>query len=446
MTNDGPRGEGAEAQTGKEFRPNDSKYNSEALDHLKENHRVNHGCSDSAVVEMNSCPCNKVRRVTCCSCERTIGALLTPGGETCEHADEIWRQKNKEQHDEAREALYRDEEKIASTGWHTSWRPDESDGDDEPPCRLARSDGEHLLYAGKLHWFQGEPESGKTFAALLPLVEVLRRGETGLFIDFEDSGTAVRNRLSAMGANLEKFVYVRPTEPLKDKATLDVERLMAVFAPTIVVIDGVAEAMALHGLDPIRSLDTAAFVHDVISKFRARGVTIICVDHVARGEAGKGRYAYGSQHKLAAVDGASYRFEVLQEFSREQGGAAQIYVAKDRPGFVRSFAEDKQRAGVLRINPAGRGINVTIEPPMTVADGDGLNYTQRRILDVLSGADDGLTYRQIGDELARDGKGKPLKRTTIQSGVTTLIKEGFADGVSTDGRGGEESRFWRTEK
>jgi hypothetical protein len=324
--------------------------------------------------------------------------------------------------------------------WRTSWSPDESEGRDDPPALMARTDAERLLYAGKRHWLQGEPESGKTFLALAAVAEVLRNGAVALFLDFEDSRAPVVGRLTAMGVDTSRFVYIRPTEPLEGDAVSDVERLMAM-DPALVVLDGVAECMALHGLDPVRSMDTATFIHDVLDRFS--GVTVVAIDHVARGDAGKGRYAYGSQHKLAAVDGGAYRFEVLQPFSRERGGASRIDVVKDRPGFVRDFALDKHRAGVLRVVPNGDGIDVLVEPPEApTSEDDGLSFTARRVLGVLEDESHPMSYGEIGDRLASDGKGLPLKRTTIQKALDELTEEGLADGERT--RGGDPSRFWRT--
>ncbi|CAN5743549.1 hypothetical protein BH18ACT15_BH18ACT15_11890 [soil metagenome] len=329
---------------------------------------------------------------------------------------------------------------IADAEWQTTWSPDTTEGHDAPPELLTRTDGQPLLYPGKLHWFQGEPESGKTFAALAAVAEALNAGRTVLFVDFEDSRTSVVGRLEAMSADTSRLVYIRPTEPLEDKGFEDVNRLMEL-APTVVVLDGVAEAMAIHGLDPIRAMDTATFVHEILDRFRDPSVTTIVIDHVARGDAGKGRYAYGSQHKLASVDGAAYRFEVVQPFSREQGGAARIDVAKDRPGFVRSFALDKQHAGVLRVVP---GLEVFIEPPTIAHDDDSeLSYTQRRVLDVLEPEGHGLSDTEIGNRLASDGKGKPLKRNTIKDALDELIGKELADGSRSSGR--EASLFWRTE-
>lgn len=336
-----------------------------------------------------------------------------------------------------------DEFTVAQAGWSTSWGVDMSEGQDAPPALMARTDGCNMLYAGKLHWLQGEPESGKTFFALAAVAEALSAGRVALFIDFEDSRASVIGRLHDMGADTARFVYVRPTEPLEGDAVKDAQALMAL-DPTVVVLDGVTEAMALHGLDPIRAVDTAEFVHEILDRFRDPGVMTIAIDHVARGDAGKGRYAYGSQHKGAAVDGVAYRFEIIQVFSRDQGGAARIDVAKDRPGFVRSFALNKERAGVLRVVP-GDELKVFVEPPTpAVAEADdGPSYTQQRVLDTLDeeGVTAGLTYHEIGDRLASDGKGSPLKRATIQKAIDALTEKGLADGTRTEGR--EPSRFWR---
>ena len=54
-------------------------------------------------------------------------------------------------------------------------------GLEPPPVMLARSDGEQLLYAGKIHWFAGEPESAKGWLALAAAAERIRAGEHVLY-------------------------------------------------------------------------------------------------------------------------------------------------------------------------------------------------------------------------------------------------------------------------
>jgi hypothetical protein len=54
----------------------------------------------------------------------------------------------------------------------------------------------------------------------------------------------------------------------------------------------------------------------------------------------------------------------------------------------------------------------------------------------------GSPTARIGDRLASDGRGVPLKRTTIKSAVKFLMDEkGLVDGVRTEGR--EPSTFWK---
>jgi hypothetical protein len=69
--------------------------------------------------------------------------------------------------------------------------------------------------------------------------------------------------------------------------------------------------------------------------------------------------------------------------------------------------------------------------------------SQRRILAVLSRAaateTRERTVRQIGDALAKDGLGPPLKKRTIQDALTELIEDGLADGETSPGVRG---RYW----
>ncbi|MBA2313041.1 MAG: hypothetical protein H0V97_09625 [Actinobacteria bacterium] len=76
-------------------------------------------------------------------------------------------------------------------------------------------------------------------------------------------------------------------------------------------------------------------------------------------------------------------------------------------------------------------------------DDDDLAYTERRVLNVLGPEGSGLSYSQIGDKAASDGKGKPLKRTTIQAALDVLSDQKLADGITGSGR--EPSLYWRTE-
>ena len=89
------------------------------------------------------------------------------------------------------------------------------------PARLERSDGIRLLYPGRVHWFPGEPESGKTWVAFQAAAEALDAGRRVFWIDFEDDVTTAVDRLRALGVRRRlinwQFAYVRPDEPLQDR-------------------------------------------------------------------------------------------------------------------------------------------------------------------------------------------------------------------------------------
>ncbi len=60
---------------------------------------------------------------------------------------------------------------------------------------LARKDGFHLFYRGRVNNLIGESESGKTWVALLAVVQEIKAGNKVVFVDYEDSITALLVRL-----------------------------------------------------------------------------------------------------------------------------------------------------------------------------------------------------------------------------------------------------------
>jgi hypothetical protein len=105
----------------------------------------------------------------------------------------------------------------------------------------------------------------------------------------------------------------------------------------------------------------------------------------------------------------------------------------------RVWAEDPH----ARLSPIHYEVTVAeTEPP---AMGDGLTLTQRRVLAALGAATEGdpRTVREIGDEIAHDGRGMPLKTRTIQKALHVLSDEGLADGSEGEGVT-DPGRWWRT--
>lgn len=240
-----------------------------------------------------------------------------------------------------------------------------------PPVFLARTDGKHLIYAGKVNALIGESESGKTWVALEAVRQALGKGLAVLYLDFEDTAPGIVARLRSMGVrdkHMEALAYVGPEESLTTLAERDIAEVMAQHRPALVVVDGVNAAMTLLGLDLGDNKDATEFSLRVLRPLKRTGAGVITVDHVTKSKDNRGSYAIGAQAKRADIDGASLSVDVVQPFGRGMRGELKLTVAKDRPGHVRAVSGGAKAAGVAVLDSNGvtGSITVAIEPPSVV--------------------------------------------------------------------------------
>lgn len=260
----------------------------------------------------------------------------------------------------------RDLEEHPLTSWDAVEIP--TNLEPEPPTMLHRTDGMALLYPGKTHSFVGEPEGGKTWLALAACQETLARGAGVMYVDFEDSARGVVRRLTQLGVGLNsiraRFAYIRPAVKIKSAgAEHSLVRTGARYRPELIVLDGVTECMALHDWDINSSTDTARFLDWFPRLWDKTGAAVVLIDHVVKAAESQGRWAIGSQHKLAGVNGASYTLKVVDVFGRGRHGRAEIGVAKDREGEVRAVAHDGKIAGVFNLRGSADGsVRWDVEP------------------------------------------------------------------------------------
>jgi hypothetical protein len=196
-----------------------------------------------------------------------------------------------------------------------------------------------------------------------------------LYVDFEDSAKTFVRRLRQLGipaAKIRKCAhYIRPSKPLETSKGPVLAAQRALYAagrahePDLVVIDGVTEVMALHGLNPNESTDVARFLDLMPRRWDRTGSAVILIDHVVKSKDDRGRYAIGSQHKMAGINGTSYKFELDGDLSPGRHGEVAITVMKDREGAVREFAKDGKAVGTMHLRPAPdrgpRDLDITIE-------------------------------------------------------------------------------------
>lgn len=316
----------------------------------------------------------------------------------------------------------------------TSWAPvDLADaldgGDDLLPTVLRRGDGRALLYAGKVHTVSGESESLKSWLLLVACAEEVAGGRHVLWIDFEDSARSVASRMLALGTPrsdlLSRFHYVRPADPLSHLGVQDLSTALA-HDPTLVVLDGVTEAMGLHGWNPLDNGDVAKFYALLPRKLASTGPAVALIDHVNKTRDNSNRFALGAQHKLAAVDGAAFIVDLVTPFGHGKKGLAKITVAKDRPGRVREHAQGNRIADLHLRSEADGSVFADLHSPDSSKATTGAfrpTVLMERVSSALELSPDGAT----GTSLEKQVTGKA---TGIRLAIAALVEDGYATATS----------------
>ncbi|MBA8794929.1 hypothetical protein FHX74_002557 [Friedmanniella endophytica] len=211
------------------------------------------------------------------------------------------------------------------------------------PTVGSRTDGRGLFYPGKSHTVVSETEGGKTWFALSAALDEMAASHHAVYIDFEDDEGSVVTRLLTLGATPDRirnhFHYLRPDAGIgADDNAGDLTQLLGDTRPRLVVLDGITEAMGLHGLDPLKNADAAIFGRRVTKRITDTGAAVVSLDHVTKDRENRGRYALGAVHKLNGLSGAQYTLTNRTPFGIGLTGRSTINIAKDRPGQLRAHA------------------------------------------------------------------------------------------------------------
>jgi hypothetical protein len=299
----------------------------------------------------------------------------------------------------------------------------------DAPNLLPRTDGLCLVYERKRNEFHGPYESGKSWLAKVVALEAIRRGGVVVWLDFEDSPRSVVSRLLALGAEAEAIVallrYIQPGEPLTTEAEIDLRLELA--GSTLVVIDAANEAMAAAGLDPNLNRDIALWYAKVPRLATDAGATLLVLDHVAK-HAEQQRGAVGGAHKIAAVDGASYRIDAMTPFGRGSAGLVRLQLEKDRGGHIRGALGSGQRPVAAEVHfdatdPAR--IVVEVRPPSATRGSDEWRPTHlmSAVSRFLEARDQPASQRDIEASV-------PGRRQYVAEALEQLVSASFVERTS----------------
>jgi DnaB-like helicase N terminal domain len=223
-------------------------------------------------------------------------------------------------------------------------------GDIEPPeptVGIARTDGLRMIYEGREHAVLGETESGKTWFADGCVAAELLAGNHVVYIHYEEgdpASTIERLRLLGVDPSVmkDRFRFIAPDKPPLPQ---QVNKLLDP-APTLVIHDGVNEAMSMMGAEIKEAEGASMFRRQLITPFRRVASAVLVCDHLPLAHDPSRKDAFGSVHKGNALDGARIMLVNVEPFGRHMHGSSKVLVTKDRPGQLRSHGESTQHPGI----------------------------------------------------------------------------------------------------
>jgi hypothetical protein len=227
--------------------------------------------------------------------------------------------------------------------WQAQDLDDVLNGTYKPPRPTVghRDDGVGLFYPGRVNSIVCEMEGGKTWLACIAAIQEMNEGNHVLYIDFEDDKGGMVTRLLVLGAAPDTirryFHYVRPENRPTPADLADLGEILAL-RPTLGVIDGITEAMALYGYEINDNNGAAVFGRELLRPIKNIGAAAVTLDHVVKNGENRGRYAIGAVHKANGLDGVMYLMENIQPFGIGITGRTRIRIAKDRPAQIRRHA------------------------------------------------------------------------------------------------------------
>lgn len=217
----------------------------------------------------------------------------------------------------------------------------------EPTVGLPRTDGLRLVYPGKEHTCIGEMEAGKSWFALGCAAAEINTGNHVVYLHFEeaDPGDTVE-RLSLLGVPdreiLRLFHFVGPER----RSHLDDLDALLDPVPSLAVLDGVNEAMSLHGCVSRDDDGAATFRRLLVKPFTRVGAATLGLDHVVKDPERRTRSPIGSVHKGNGITGSLIELVNAEPFGRGRRGRSHVYINKDRPGHLRRNGRPHKTLGV----------------------------------------------------------------------------------------------------
>jgi hypothetical protein len=183
-----------------------------------------------------------------------------------------------------------------------------------------------VLFRGENHIIFGGAGQGKTMLACYIASELIKRGESVVYLDHENGAGRIFKRMHALGCTEqmleEHFYYFEdPASTLEDAP--DYREMLAEIRPSLVVFDSLLGFMVAANLDENYGPDVGKWF-DAFAPPTLEVATLV-LDHTPK----KGDTERGSGRKRDAVD---VSWEVKGNFSTDRVGPLKLNLKKSRDG------------------------------------------------------------------------------------------------------------------
>lgn len=201
-----------------------------------------------------------------------------------------------------------------------------------------------LFYDERVHWLQGESESGKTWVGLAIALEVLQAGKPVIVVDHEDTRSSVLTRLKALGmtaVEYSRLVYIAAGDVTHGQLREHLDTTDREYG--LMLVDGVTSAVSAARLSGRDEQELTRWVDEL----PRRVPMSICIDHVVKAIDDRRGMAVGTQAKKAVVTGSAWEVVATSMFGRGRSGTLELRIQKDKPGGIRGQLPNGK--GVLKL-------------------------------------------------------------------------------------------------
>ena len=279
---------------------------------------------------------------------------------------------------------------------------------------LTRSDGETLLYAGRVNGMYGEPSVGKSWIAAICLIETIKAGSRCCYWDFEDKPGTLAERLDALDAlglaDSPNVVYAVPSLADDEVAM----QKMAVWlangeGPGFMILDSATQAGS-----PIDGQAPTEWYTKYVDHWTSYGIGIVILDHVPKQKIDCPRGPVGSYQKLSRITGAAL-YVTGRPWTKTDDGMVKLRNDKDRPGDLPGPL--MATVACLTVKHVNGKLRYAFEPPEPEDDGIDVEGT---LLEMISskGAMGVSSKREVRKLI-------PGKGTSVDAALEDLVDSGL---------------------